>query len=239
MTSEASATPADVATSGRVPLDALDVPRRSGAEPFTEAGAPAGATLADFWGWACSDVVGNRLRGVLAEYIVALALEVHEGVRTEWDAVDLVLPSRLKVEVKSAAYLQSWSQRQPSAIKFTIARAKGWDARTNVVAATPERPSDVYVFCLLHHTDKRTIDPLNLDQWEFYVTSTAALEAAFGDRTQISLAALRTIVPVPVPFGGLKDCVLSCQGSRKVVPRDVRIGFEVGDRDARGRYAEQ
>ncbi|WP_169952549.1 hypothetical protein [Microbispora sp. H11081] len=198
------------ATAGRVPLAALTVPRRSGAEPFTRGGAAAGASLKDFWAWACSDVMSNSLRGVLAEYIVALAMDAADGVRTEWDAVDLRLPGGLDIEVKSAAYLQSWSQQRPSRIGFDVAPARGWDARTDSVAAVPVRPSRVYVFCLLHHTDKATVDPLDLDQWEFYVTPTTTLDATLGAQTRVSLARLRTIVPTPVAFGELRARIIAC-----------------------------
>ncbi|MBE3010883.1 hypothetical protein IL992_17030 [Microbispora sp. NEAU-D428] len=198
------------ATAGRVPLDALAVPRRSGTEPFTLAGAAAGAVLTDFWAWACSDVMSNRLRGVLAEYIVALAMGAGDGVRTEWDAVDLRLPGGLDIEVKSAAYMQSWSQQRPSRIEFNVAPTKGWDARTDSVAAVALRPSRVYVFCLLHHTDKATVDPLDLDQWEFYVTPTAALDAALGTQARVSLARLRTITPTSVTFGELEARITEC-----------------------------
>ncbi|WP_405395058.1 hypothetical protein [Microbispora hainanensis] len=198
------------ATSGGVPLDALAVPRRSGTEPFTQAGAAAGAVLTDFWAWACSDLMSNRLRGVLAEYIVALAMGAGDGVRTEWDAVGLRLPGGLDIEVKSAAYVQSWSQQRLSRIEFNVAPAKGWDARTNTVATVPHRPSRVYVFCLLHHTDKATVNPLDLDQWEFYVTPTTMLDAALGTQARVSLARLQTITPSSVTFGELAARITEC-----------------------------
>jgi hypothetical protein len=66
-------------------------------------------TLLDFWQWAYSDLLSNTNRGRLAEFIVARALSLGlTDVRIEWDAVDLVTPTGVKVEVKSAAYLQSW-----------------------------------------------------------------------------------------------------------------------------------
>ncbi len=198
------------ATPERMPLDALAVPRRSGKESFTQAGVATGTVLADFWAWACSDIMNNRLRGLLAEYIVACALGATDGVRTEWDAVDLRLPGGLDVEVKSAAYVQSWSQQRLSRITFNVGRAKGWNARTNAVSAVPQRPSRVYVFCLLHHTDRATVDPLNLDQWEFYVIPTSALDTAIGTQAQISLARLRSITSTPVTFGELAARVADC-----------------------------
>jgi len=64
-----------------------------------------------------SDLVSNATRGRLAEFIVAQALNVDtSGVRDEWAAYDLLTSSGIKVEVKSAAYLQSWAQRRHSNI---------------------------------------------------------------------------------------------------------------------------
>lgn len=62
----------------------LLVAPKTGAEPFYNNGAflPK-RTLLDFWRWAASDLVGNALRGILAEYIVACALDVPQSVRVE------------------------------------------------------------------------------------------------------------------------------------------------------------
>ena len=59
-------------------------------------------------------------RGLLAEYIVAHALDLADAVRSEWDAYDLLLPNGIKLEVKSAAYIQSWYQKEYSNISFAI-----------------------------------------------------------------------------------------------------------------------
>jgi hypothetical protein len=48
-----------------------------------------------------SDLVSNSTRGVLAEFIVARALGLDTGVRTEWQAFDLETASGKKIEVKS------------------------------------------------------------------------------------------------------------------------------------------
>lgn len=71
-----------------------------------------------FWRWRCSDLVSNATRGVLAEYIVAKALGVAEGVREEWASYDLTTPGGTRIEVKSAAYIQSWHQETFSDISL-------------------------------------------------------------------------------------------------------------------------
>ena len=45
----------------------------------------------------------------LAEYIVAKALGIRDTKRVEWDPYDLEIDD-VKVEVKSAAYVQTWEQ---------------------------------------------------------------------------------------------------------------------------------
>ncbi|MEH0471693.1 hypothetical protein QA943_23130 [Streptomyces sp. B21-097] len=167
--------------------------------------------LGDFWSWAYSDLANNTMRGVLAEYLVAVALCAAIGTRTEWDTVDIRTPEKRRVEVKSAAYLQSWAQPRPSKIEFGIAPASGWDAQTGVTSAEVMRRSDVYVFCLLHHQDKQTLDPLDLDQWTFYVLPTRVLDERCPTQRSIRLSSLvERLSPLRTDFAGLPKAVAAC-----------------------------
>ncbi|MGV9313956.1 hypothetical protein ACWDR0_17465 [Streptomyces sp. NPDC003691] len=166
--------------------------------------------LSDFWQWACSDLAGNTMRGVLAEYIVGTALGSVGGTRVEWDTVDIRTPEGCRVEVKSAAYLQSWEQKALSKISFSIAPATGWDASTGTMSSEVLRRSDVYVFCLLHHQDKRTLDPLDLTQWTFYVLPTQVLDERCPSQKTISLAGLQRLETVRTGFSGLAEAVAGC-----------------------------
>jgi hypothetical protein len=196
---------------------ALVIVPRSGDEPFHAAGRPAGFDVAAFWRWSASDLCSNVLRGVLAEYLVARAIGAPSSTRTEWDACDLVSATGVKVEVKSAAYLQSWTQRVPSAISFDIAAKCGWDAATNTYATTPCRPADVYVFAVLAHLDKATLDPLDLTQWHFYVVSGRALEANFGAQKNIALSSLARLSPKPVLYDDLSMAVAAAATTSRVL----------------------
>jgi len=191
-----------------VDLDRAAVARKTGDEPFVHQGGEIGARLRGFWSWACSDLIGNAMRGVLAEYIVGLALGcVDDGTRVEWDATDLRSPQGLRVEVKSSAYVQSWKQDRLSKISFDIKPAFGWGATTNVIAGERARQADVYVFCLFTPTDKTIADPLNLDQWDFYVMSTSRINKEFEQQKTISLGRLRRYVPAACSFAELADRV--------------------------------
>lgn len=145
---------------------------------------------ADFWQWAYSDFLSNALRGVLAEYIVAQAAGCTHRPRTEWDAYDLLTNDGIKIEVKSAAYLQSWEQERPSEIRFGIGLKRGWDARTNTSAIEIGRAADVYVSCLFREQTREKADPLNLEQWTFLVCPTALLNQLFPTQKSLGLAAL-------------------------------------------------
>jgi len=188
-------------------LGPLRPERKSGEEPIHADGVPVGASLLEFWRWSGSDLVGNAQRGILAEYLVALALRVAGGIRTEWDAYDLETDSGIKIEVKASGFIQSWKQEKLSKVVFDIAPKLGWDASTNLSATRAVRPADVYVFAVHFHTEQASIDPLDVSQWEFYVVGTPDLEQGRESQKTISLGALNTLCSKAVPFAELPDAV--------------------------------
>ena len=148
-------------------------------------------SMLDYWVWAFSDLVGNTERGVLAEYLVARAVRAKSPVRNSWAAYDIDSPDGTKIEVKSASYVQSWHQKKLSNIQFSIRKTLEWIPDKNEFGTEKKRQSDVYIFCLLNQKDKHKVDPLNLDQWEFYVIPTAVLDRELGDTQSISLARVK------------------------------------------------
>ncbi len=191
-----------------ISLNAVAVTPKTGDEPFTSHGQRIGATLRAFWSWACSDLINNAMRGVLAEYIVGLALGcVDASTRVEWDAADLHTAQGRPVEVKSSAYLQGWTQQRTSTISFDIKPTMAWDAATNTYSTERKRQADVYVFCVFEHTDKSTANPLDLDQWAFYVLSTNRLNAAALKQKTITLNSLLKHNPMKTSFAELRACI--------------------------------
>lgn len=171
----------------------------------------ADAKVGDFWAWAYSDILSNRNRSVFAEYIVGSALGVLEKPRVEWEETDLRYKG-LTVEVKSAAYVQSWPQSKPSVIGFDIAKKLGWNSETNVYATLPVRPADCYVFCLYTEKDQAVADVLNISSWQFYVLPTSVVNTALGEQKSVRLSRIVALCPDPVCYQDLKprvDAVLS------------------------------
>jgi hypothetical protein len=189
-------------------LPRIHITRKTGAEAFVAGGRPIGKTLSDFWGWSMSDLVDNTARGVLAEFIVASALSIStEGVRDAWASWDLTTPDNIRVEVKSAAYLQSWWQKGLSKISFVTPKTLAWDPDAGAFATLAQRQAQVYVFALLNHTDKDTLNPLDLDQWEFYVLPTAVLDERTRSQHSIALKTLQGLAPRKLRFDELLTAV--------------------------------
>lgn len=181
---------------------------------FVFDGQPSSFSVLDFWVWMGSDVLNNAFRGMVAEYIVGQATGAWNdaAVRVEWDEVDIRTPEGISIEVKSAAYIQSWRQPRPSRIVFRIAKTLSWDSVTGEYSETPVRSANVYIFCLLFHRDERTINPLELTQWEFYVVPTRTLDEVLGDQKTVRLSRLRDLDAAPVGFRQLRTAILEAYG---------------------------
>lgn len=190
-------------------LGRMTVAPKTGKERFRYQGAERTEDLLGFWRWTSSGLVGNSMRGLLAEYIVGMAVDgVASKTREEWDAADLVNSDGIRIEVKSAAYLQSWAQTSLSKISFGIQPTIGWDASTNTSGVERKRQADVYVFCLLHHVDKASVDPMDLEQWTFFVLSTRRLNEELPTQKQVALSSLLKLKPEEVTFPGIHDAVV-------------------------------
>ena len=185
----------------------IKVKRKTGNESFHANGKPMKDNLLSFWQWSASDLINNTMRGILAEYIVASALDLSKNNRTEWDSYDLETHDGIKIEIKSSAYIQSWTQNKLSNIQFSIRPTQGWDSNNNTYSAVIKRQSDVYVFCILNHKNQETIDPLNLDQWLFYVLATDALNQSVAKQKTITLSSLIQLHPKEVIYNELYSAI--------------------------------
>lgn len=192
---------------------AIETTRKTGSEEIL--GLTSKNTLLNFWQWAYSDIIGNTERGCLAEYLVALACNIDQKVRVSWDSYDLeLLPERIKIEVKSSAYLQTWKQKGYSKPSFGIPKTKAWDYIENLYHEESKRQADVYVFALLSHKQKETLNPLNTSQWEFYILRTEVIDHEMKDRKQISLEKVKELNALKSTFSELKDNIIGLvQGS--------------------------
>jgi hypothetical protein len=125
--------------------------------------------LLEFWQWAFSDLKQNNVRGVFSEWLVARILGMKlDRCRQSWDAYDLITPSGMTLEVKSAAYLQSWHDEscKPSSIVFSGLKGQTWSLNSGY-SGSQTYNADIYVFCLQTCQDPLVWDAFNLEQWRF------------------------------------------------------------------------
>lgn len=180
----------------------------TGNERFTSHGSDAGISIMDFWSWSYSDLLNNTYRGVLAEFIVCKSLNLKTDpaqIRTDWMPYDLTSPSGRKVEVKSAAYLQSWEQNYYSKILFDIAPKRAWSASTGY-SPEAKRNSELYVFCL-YKALNRDQSILDLDLWDFYVLAASTLNSEVPIQKSIGLQSLMKLNPLKTDFANLGNLI--------------------------------
>lgn len=177
----------------------------TGNEEFTLHGSSAGITIKNFWSWAYSDLLDNTQRGVMAEFLVyssfkGAILPSRAQMRVNWLPFDITSPYGRRIEVKSAAYLQSWTTDFPSQIQYDIAPKLAWDGHS--YASEAKRNCDIFVFCL-YTALTRDKSILDLDYWEFYVLPTSVLDAKIPTQKKISLSSLLKLEPVKTDYAGL------------------------------------
>ncbi|HEY3781191.1 MAG TPA: hypothetical protein VGL56_08925 [Fimbriimonadaceae bacterium] len=192
-------------------LGRIKVIRKHGTEQFLSCQEGLCVELREFWAWSASDLISNATRGVFAEFLVAKALGIStDGVREEWASHDLATEDGLRIEVKSSAYIQSWSQAKHSSISFSIAPSRAVIGESGAYGSESARQADIYVFAVLAHKDQETIEPLDVSQWHFHVVPTSALNKLHGQKT-ISLSQVDKLSGGSVTFTNLKAKVEKLQ----------------------------
>lgn len=154
----------------------------------------------DFWSWTLSDLRANTVRSLLAEFLVAQAVNADSRPRVEWDAYDVLTPDGYKLEVKSGAYLQAWNQAKLSTITFTGLRGRTWSPEAGY-APEGTYNADAYVFAVLTTTEHSTYDALDLQQWAFWVMPRADLAGI--NQNSIRLSRIQALVGESVGYPDL------------------------------------
>lgn len=175
------------------------------------------STVLDFWQWAFSDLQANNLRGVFAEWLVAKLVGASlDHARDSWREFDLEITSdparNIKIEVKAAAYLQTWGKgdEPPSKIIFSSLKNKIYDYATRQYTDAETYNADVYIFCLQHQMVRAGCwDALNMENWTFFVLPKEKLEPL--NVKSIGLASLEKLTG-RVHARELRNCVQACSG---------------------------
>jgi len=181
----------------------------TGEEAFDGQKVMPSLQLIDFWRWSGSMLSDNTTRGVLAGFLVAVALGLHKKIRRAWDECDIRMPSNTSIEVKSAAYSQAWKQDKPSTIRLGVEPHEGWNAETNEFREEKKRWADIYVFCVFK--GENSLECLDMNKWDFYVIATRVLDRDVPRQKTIGLSSLIKLSPHKCSFGDLQNVILDVE----------------------------
>ena len=188
-------------------MEPIQIKFASGDESISSKNLGVQASLKDFWAWAYSDCLNNTTRGVLAEFIVALALGIDvKKPRDAWAKYDLEY-NGIGIEVKSASFHQRWAQKKLSSIQFHIPATRAWTATDNSMEDEARRQAALYVLCLLSEKERSLVNPLDLDQWKFWVVPTIFFDRRKRSQKSITYNSLIVEKGEPIQFSRLKSSV--------------------------------
>ena len=199
----------------------------SGQEEFKLNGEKAGFNVLDFWRFQFSNLAD--MQGRVGEFLVAMALRKETSDNNNgWTLWDIDYRG-LRIEVKTTAYYQPWRDSKSfieqrwgneSSIpqndsehnysehrNFGITKSK--DPQDNEF----KRMNDIYVFVINNGKTKEKANPLNLENWKFFVIPTSVINHECGDNKSIGISKVRKLFKKVsgsengVPFDELKLAV--------------------------------
>lgn len=164
----------------------------TGKEKFIFDGADLHFDYEDFWKFHYSNIYDQQDK--IAEFIVSRALGICEAQNDQyWTLWDISYRSK-RVEVKETSYYHSFNQEGHVSKQrnFGITMANGSYDPSKSGNTEFCRQNDIYVFCLNTGNTKETSNPLNLNNWEFYIVPTAFINEHCGNNKTISLGRIKS-----------------------------------------------
>lgn len=162
----------------------------NGNEKFRLYGRELDFSVQDFWSFQFSNLVD--ILGYVAEFLVAKALrkDIPDNCNG-WTVYDLNYRGK-RIEVKATSYWQSWKKGHAISEQRTFSIRKTYvDYQNN--KSEKERQNDIYIFCLDKGRDEKSSNPLNLENWAFFIVPTSVINDSFGDQKVLSLKKIKTI----------------------------------------------
>lgn len=163
-----------------------------GDEKFLLEGQELDFDFSDFWKFQYSNIYS--LHGEIAEFIIARALGITEAQNSAYWTLWDVSYRGTRIEVKATAYYHLWNDKSAISKQRTFGITKANGSYDSGVSGNNEfcRQNDIYVFCLNTGETKEDSNPLNLDNWEFYIVPTSFINENCKDNKTISLGKIKS-----------------------------------------------
>ena len=152
----------------------------NGDKHFTDNDMPTTFLLSDFYSWLSTDMTTPAVRNLLAEYIVATALEIEQ----EGKAYPCLYYGSHSIAVSSSGYVQT--------------------SVGGLVSPTFKAPSkaDIYIFCLHEHLNRNTFDLMKLEQWTFFI-----IDKQLPDNQPLTVSVIKALSTYMVKYNELKGAI--------------------------------
>ena len=176
-----------------------------GNENFTFNNNELNFGILDFWIYKYSNIY--NLQEVIAEFIVEKALNIEKPHNTDsWTLFD-ILYRNCRIEIKESSYYHPWNENGKISNQriFGITKANSNYEDTGSENKF-ERQNDIYVFCLNTGITKESSNPMNLNNWEFYIVPTSVINEKCGNNKKISLNRVRQLTKA-ITYDKLKESI--------------------------------
>ena len=161
--------------------------------------------IIDFWKSKYSNIY--NMQEVIAEFIVEKALGLKESQNTNYWTLYDILYRGYRIEIKETSYYHPWNENGKISNQrmFGISKANS-SYESSETENKFERQNDIYVFCLNTGTTKEMSNPMNLNNWRFYIIPTSIINKECGDNKKISLGRVRKLAK-EVSYEKIKDII--------------------------------
>ena len=148
-----------------------------------------------------------NMQDVIAEFLVEKALVIDKAQNTDYWTLWDILYRGYRIEVKETGYYHPWNENGKISFqrKFGITKANS-NYESEETENKYERQNDIYVFCLNTGDTRETSNPMNVNNWEFYIVRTAVINQECGNNKHISLGRVRKIAK-SVKYEKIKECI--------------------------------
>lgn len=149
-------------------------------------------SLLDLWQSKYSNIY--NMQEVIAEFIVEKALGIDKTQNTDYWTLYDILYRDYRIEIKQTSYYHPWNEKGKisKVRRFGITMANS-NYETPEKENKFERQNDIYVFCLNTGESKVTSNPMNLNNWEFYIVRTKTINEQCGNNKTIGINKVRKI----------------------------------------------
>ena len=176
----------------------------TGKEKFLFNDEATGFDFLEFWRFHYSNIYS--LHGEIAEFVVARALGVTESQNSAyWTLWDTTYRQK-RIEVKATAYYHLWNVNGNVSKKRTFGITMANGSYDTAKSGNKDfcRQNDIYVFCLNTGDTKESSNPLNLNNWEFYIVPTTVINEKCGKNKTISLGKIKSLGFSPKEYSEIK-----------------------------------